>query len=32
MVGNPKPGEEFTYAGRTWRYGDKVPERYSDAR
>lgn len=32
LVGNPKPGEEFQYAGRTWRYGDKVPEQYSDAR
>lgn len=32
MVGNPKPGQEFRYAGRTWRYGDKVPENYSDAR
>lgn len=31
-VGNPKPGEEFTYAGRKWRYGDKVPEKYTDAR
>ena len=31
-VGNPKPGQEFQYAGRTWRYGDKVPEKYSDAR
>lgn len=31
MVG-AKPGEEFQYAGRTWRYGDKVPEKYSDAR
>ncbi len=32
MVGNPKPGEEFQYAGRTWRFGDVVPEKYSDAR
>jgi hypothetical protein len=32
LVGNPKPGEEFQYAGRTWRYADKVPEKYSDAR
>jgi len=31
-VGNPKPGSEFQYAGRTWRYGDAVPEKYSDAR
>jgi N-acetylmuramoyl-L-alanine amidase len=32
LVGNPQPGQEFTYAGRTFRYGDKVPENYSDAR
>ena len=32
MVGNPKPGEEFEFAGRKWRYGDKVPEKYADAR
>jgi hypothetical protein len=32
MVGNPKPGETFQFAGREWRYGDKVPEKYSDAR
>ena len=33
MVGNPKPGETFTFAGREWRYGDaKVPEKYSDPR
>jgi hypothetical protein len=32
LVGNPKPGEEFQYGGRTWRYGDQVPEKYSDAR
>jgi len=32
LVGNPKPGEEFQYAGKTWRYGDMVPERYKDAR
>lgn len=32
LVGNPKPGEEFQYAGKLWRYGDKVPEKYSDAR
>ena len=32
LVGNPQPGQEFQYAGRTWRYGDKVPEQYSDAR
>jgi N-acetyl-anhydromuramyl-L-alanine amidase AmpD len=32
LVGNPKPGDVFTYAGREWRYGDKVPERYADAR
>ena len=32
LVGNPRPGEEFEYAGRTWRYGDMVPERYKDAR
>ena len=27
-----KPGETFTFAGREFRYGDKVPERYKDAR
>ena len=32
LVGNPQPGQEFQYAGRTWRYGDKVPEKYGDAR
>ena len=32
LVGNPQPGQTFQYAGRTWRYGDKVPEKYSDAR
>jgi hypothetical protein len=32
LVGNPQPGETFQYAGREWRYGDKVPEKYSDAR
>lgn len=32
LVGNPQPGQEFQYAGRTWRYGDKVPEKYADAR
>jgi hypothetical protein len=32
MVGNPKLGETFQFAGREWRYGDKVPEKYSDAR
>jgi hypothetical protein len=32
IVGRPKQGEEFTFAGRTWRFGDKVPELYKDAR
>jgi hypothetical protein len=32
MVGDPLPGSEFQYAGRTWRYADKVPELYKDAR
>lgn len=32
LVGNPSPGETFEYAGRTWRYGDAVPEKYADAR
>jgi hypothetical protein len=32
LVGNPLPGSEFQYAGRTWRYGDQVPEKYKDAR
>ena len=32
LVGNPKPGETFTFAGREWRYGDQVPEKYSDPR
>ena len=27
-----KPGETFTFAGREFRYGDKVPELYKDAR
>jgi N-acetyl-anhydromuramyl-L-alanine amidase AmpD len=31
-VGNPKPGSVFKFAGRQWRYGDAVPERYKDAR
>ena len=31
-VGNPKPGEEFRVGGRTFRYGDQVPELYKDAR
>ena len=32
LVGRPKPGQEFQFGGRTWRFGDKVPERYADAR
>ena len=32
MVGSPKPGETFQFAGKEWRYGDAVPEKYSDPR
>jgi hypothetical protein len=32
LVGNPKPGETFQFAGKEWRYGDKVPEKYTDPR
>jgi hypothetical protein len=32
LVGRPKPGQEFQFGGRTFRYGDQVPEKYSDAR
>ena len=32
LVGNPKPGETFTYAGREWRYGDAVSEKLTDPR
>lgn len=32
LVGNPKPGEAFQFAGKEWRYGDKVPEKYTDPR
>jgi hypothetical protein len=31
-VGNPAPGSTFQYMGRTYRFGDKVPELYPDAR
>ena len=32
LVGNPKPGETFQYAGREWRYGDAVSEKLTDPR
>jgi hypothetical protein len=32
LVGRPKPGQEFTFGGQTFRYGDQVPEKYKDAR
>ena len=32
LVGNPKPGETFQYAGREWRYGDAVSEKLKDPR
>jgi hypothetical protein len=32
LVGNPKPGETFTYAGKEWRYGDAASEKLKDPR
>ena len=32
MVGNPKPGETFTFAGKEFRYGDAVSEKLIDPR
>ena len=32
LVGNPKPGETFTFAGKEWRYGDAVSEKLKDPR
>ena len=32
LVGRPERGQEFQFGGRTWRFGDKVPELYKDAR
>ena len=32
LVGNPKPGETFQFAGREWRYGDAASEKLKDPR
>jgi hypothetical protein len=32
MVGNPEHGQEFTYKGKKYRYGDQVPPIYKDPR
>ena len=32
LVGNPKPGETFTFAGKEFRYGDAVSEKLTEPR
>ena len=32
LVGNPKPGETFQFAGKEFRYGDAVSEKLTDPR